>query len=75
MITENDFMNTIEMDEYYVIWPSNSYYYFKDDYTKHHKGKEVKFGFKYNSRLNTQWLSVKELRKLIKKNIDPTFSG
>lgn len=74
MITENDSMNTFEMDKYYVIWPSNSLNYTKQDYIDLHKGKEVDFGFKYNSGTNSEWLSVEQLRELIRQKIDPSFT-
>jgi UDP-N-acetylglucosamine 4,6-dehydratase len=34
----------------------------------------VPLGFCYNSCENTEWVSVDELRKLIKEHVDPTFS-
>ena len=74
MITENDSLNTFEMDKYYVIWPSNSLNYIKQDYIDLHKGKEVDFGFKYNSGTNSEWLSVEQLRELIRQKIDPSFT-
>lgn len=73
MITESDSLNTIDMGSYYAILPSVSYIYSEDDYLKHHKAKKVPFGFKYNSGENKEWITVEELRKLIKDHIDPNF--
>lgn len=37
------------------------------------RGKRCEPGFRYNSGTNTQWLSVEELRRLIKEHVDPSF--
>jgi hypothetical protein len=37
------------------------------EYARHHDGKPVPSGFSYNSGSNTEWLSVDQLRELIKK--------
>ncbi len=70
MITESDSFYTIEFDKYYAIVPADSH---KEKYIKHYKAKEVPNGFKYNSGDNTEWLTVEDLRKLIKKYVDPNF--
>jgi UDP-N-acetylglucosamine 4,6-dehydratase/5-epimerase len=70
MITESDSYNTIEFDRYFAIIPDGAK---KDKYLKYYNAKEVKKGFKYNSNENTEWLDVSEMRKLIKKHIDPDF--
>jgi hypothetical protein len=36
-------------------------------------GSRCPDGFKYNSGTNTQWLSVPELRQLIRKHVDSSF--
>ena len=71
MITESDSFYTLEFDKYYAIVPAYSH---KDKYIKHYKAKEVPAGFKYNSGDNTDWLSVEELRDLIKEYVDPNFT-
>lgn len=73
MITDSDSLNTIDLGPYYVILPSVSYAYTKDDYIKHHKATKVPFGFKYNSGTNDEWETVEGLRKLIVEHIDPNF--
>jgi hypothetical protein len=45
-----------------------------DDYVQHFKAVKVPPGFYYNSGENTEWVSVDELRKLIKEHVDPSFS-
>ena len=36
--------------------------------------EDVEEGFNYNSNTNTEWDTVKGLRKLIIEHIDPNFS-
>jgi len=70
MITESDSYNTIEFDKYYAILSSDVN---KEKYLKHYKASEVSKGFKYNSGANNEWVSVGEMRDLIKKYVDPEF--
>lgn len=74
MITETDSLNTIEFDNYYAILPSVSFAHSKEEFVKHHKAKEVPFGFKYNSGTNTDWDTIDTLREKIRKHVDPNFS-
>lgn len=72
MITEADSYNTIELKDYFVILPVTSQQ--KNDlYQQHFNGQRVSAGFKYNSGTNTEWLSVDEIRNLIKKHVDADF--
>jgi len=73
MITENDAFLTIEFDDYYMILPRTGQHRFEEVIRKGN-GKKVKEGFRYNSGTNNHWLTVKELRELIKKQVDPEFS-
>ena len=57
MITQSDSLNTQEFKNFYVIHPS---------YKKYRINKKV---FSYNSFNNKKYLTVKELKKLIKKNM------
>ncbi len=66
MITESDSYNTIEFDRYYAILPADTN---KEKYLKHYNAREVEKGFKYNSGTNTQWLSVEQMRALIKQYV------
>jgi UDP-N-acetylglucosamine 4,6-dehydratase/5-epimerase len=72
MITDNDSFNTIELKDHYVILPTSSFINTKKMHTKY-QGKKVKIGFNYSSGNNTKWLTVDEIRRLIKKHIDPNF--
>jgi len=73
MITETDALDTIEQDERYIILPSVSFTFTKDEYMKHHKAKKVAQGFRYDSGTNTQWETVETLREEIIKYVDPNF--
>jgi FlaA1/EpsC-like NDP-sugar epimerase len=73
MITENDAINTIEFDDYFVISPSSTYLEwdvenFLNESNKK-KGRFCKDGFRYSSDTNEHFLSVEELRKLIENHI------
>ena len=71
MITETDALNSVEFEEYFVILPSTQLW----DIDKFRKesnsnvGKMCEFGFSYNSGSNEHFLSVKELKELIKNHI------
>lgn len=70
MITDSDSYNTIEFEKYYAILASNAN---KEKYIKHYEAREVDPGFKYNSGTNKEWVSVEQMRDLIKKYVDPNF--
>lgn len=70
MITVSDAMNTIDIGRYYAILPSGAD---KDKYLKHFGGKKVPEGFNYSSGKNDRWVSVEEMRELIKQYVDSDF--
>lgn len=71
MITQSDSYNTIDIGKYYLILPGG---YSKQDYLNFYPGsREVEPGFFYNSGTNSEWISVKTMRELIRKHIDPEF--
>lgn len=72
MITESDSFNTYDLGKYYAILPQIPNWNLAD-FIKEFKAEKVNEGFKYNSGQNTEWVSVKELRKLIKLHVDPDF--
>jgi UDP-N-acetylglucosamine 4,6-dehydratase (inverting) len=70
MITASDSHNTIDIGKYFAILPANN----KQQYLDFYKGsREVAKGFSYNSGDNKEWVSVEEMRELIRKNVDPNF--
>ena len=72
MITKYDAFNTIDLGEYYAILPSNSKVF--EEYAKRGvKFSKVSNDFAYNSGENKHFLTIKEIRSLIKNNIDIEF--
>jgi UDP-N-acetylglucosamine 4,6-dehydratase (inverting) len=72
MITETDSFSTVEFDRYYVVLPSVQQWDV-DEFMSAFGGKMCEPGFRYSSGENDEWLSVDDLRGLIKKHVDPTF--
>jgi UDP-N-acetylglucosamine 4,6-dehydratase/5-epimerase len=72
MITTSDSFYTYDLGKYYAIVPSTPRWKM-DEFIGHFKAKKVPHGFHYNSGENTEWVSIAELRKLIKEHVDPTF--
>ncbi len=62
MITEDDARHTVEFDRYYVIVPQ--FPWCPQQYVE--EGKPLPEGFKYTSDTNTEWLTVEELRELVR---------
>mgnify|MGYP001179077215 CR=1 FL=1 len=67
MITESDSLTTYDIGKYFLILPNMNKKIV--EYYKKFKVKPVKFGFSYNSGRNKKFLSTKEIKDLIKKNI------
>jgi UDP-N-acetylglucosamine 4,6-dehydratase len=72
MITASDSFSTYDLGKYYVILPQANNWSL-DEYIEHFKAVKVPEGFNYNSGTNAEWLSVKELRSLIKEHVDANF--
>lgn len=65
MITASDSINTVDVGDFYaILQPRDSH--FIDEYCKVNKAKKVGHGFCYNSGSNNHFLSVEDLRVLIK---------
>jgi len=72
MITNTDSYNTLEFDNYFVMLPVNINWNL-NEYIKHFGGRKCQEGFSYSSGTNTEWLTVEELRELIRQHVDPLF--
>lgn len=72
MITSSDSFYTYDLGKYYAILPSVPNFKI-ESFVDAFKAKKVPQGFSYSSGENSEWLSVKEIRKLIKEHVDPTF--
>jgi UDP-N-acetylglucosamine 4,6-dehydratase (inverting) len=68
MITDADSFFTYDLGSYYTILPSVPNFNL-EDYIKSKNALKVKDGFVYNSGTNSEWLSVEDLRRLIKNDI------
>ena len=75
MITLSDNLTTLETKDNYIIVPQTT----DRDATlelfgKHHGAKPTAYGFRYSSGKNTDWLSVSQIRHLIRHHVDSGFS-
>lgn len=73
MITSSDSFSTYDLGKYYTILPQSPNFKV-DDFIKTFNAVKVPLGFRYNSGENDQWVSVEEIRELIKGHVDPTFT-
>ncbi len=74
MITETDALNTIEFQDYYVILPVILQELWDPEVfrleSNKHSGQYCDIGFKYNSGSNPNFLTIEQIRTLIKENLD-----
>jgi UDP-N-acetylglucosamine 4,6-dehydratase/5-epimerase len=68
MITISDSLNTVEFENYYVILPSIKSL-LKKQLIEEDKGTLCEEEFSYNSKTNSHFLTIDELKKLIDENI------
>ena len=73
MITITDALCTVEFEKYFVILPSIPMWDI-EKFTSTFKGNRCSDGFCYNSGTNSEWLSVDEIRELIKSHVNSTFA-
>jgi len=72
MITVGDSFNTVDFGTYFAILPSGNSHEI-DEYCEEMGICRVVQGFSYNSGTNDIFLTVDELRKLIRLHVDPNF--
>jgi UDP-N-acetylglucosamine 4,6-dehydratase (inverting) len=72
MVTATDALSTVEFKDYFVILPSLQLWDVQE-FMQFFDGKRCADGFCYNSGSNTDWLSVDQIRTLIRKHVDSTF--
>ena len=63
MVTREDSMLTYEYDKHFIVYPHFDWWE-KDQIQP--GGRKVEQGFEYSSGTNTQWLSIDEIRELLK---------
>ncbi len=72
MITASDSFSTVDLGKYYAILPSAGRLS-PALYIDKVSAQLVSEGFAYNSGTNPEFLTVKEIRRLILRHVDPTF--
>jgi UDP-N-acetylglucosamine 4,6-dehydratase len=72
MITSSDSFYTWDLGKYYTILPA-THTWTLDEFTKQFNAVKVPMGFIYNSGENTDWVTVDELRALIKEHVSSNF--
>lgn len=73
MITASDSFNTVDLGRYFAILPQSAKYSL-EHYCSLNGCKPVPKGYAYNSGTNPDFLSVEQLRDLIREHLDPSFS-
>jgi UDP-N-acetylglucosamine 4,6-dehydratase (inverting) len=73
MITQTDALNSVEFDKYYVILPSLPLWD-TGKFAETFNGSPCPDEFHYCSGTNRDWLTVEQIRGLIKTHIDKNFS-
>ncbi len=73
MITVSDAVNTIELENEYVILPSMRLWDV-DEFIEANNAVRCRRNFEYNSNDNSERLSVAQLRTLVREHVDPDFS-
>jgi UDP-N-acetylglucosamine 4,6-dehydratase len=73
LITETDALNAVEFEDHFVCLPSMGPQDI-DGYAAELGGRRCAAGFRYNSGTNSEWLSVDDLRTLIRAHVDPEFA-
>ncbi|QLL29922.1 UDP-N-acetylglucosamine 4,6-dehydratase (inverting) [Thermosynechococcus sichuanensis E542] len=72
MITTSDSYTTVDLGQYYAILPTQGRFTI-EEYCAQTGATRVKPGFSYNSGSNDRFLSVEELRALIRQHVDSNF--
>ena len=72
MISSSDSFYTYDLGKYYVVLPSATTWNLAD-FIDANNAKKVPEGFRYNSGENHEWVTVEELRELIREHVDSTF--
>lgn len=73
MITESDSWKTIDLKRYFAILPSADQAVIKR-YSQAHGGALVPNGYSYNSGTNDNFLTVEQIRDLIRTHVEPGFA-
>ncbi len=63
LVNEDEARHTVELEDMYVIQPAQAMWF---GYAWQDKGKPLPEGFRYASNTNTRWLTVEEIREMIR---------
>ena len=66
MVTTEDSMTTYEYEKHFIVYPQMVW---NDKQQPDLSGKKVEEGFSYSSGNNTEWLSVEDIRELLKDGL------
>ena len=66
MVTAEDSMTTYEYDKHFIIYPQM---FWQESKRPNPSGRKVADGFYYSSGNNTQWLTVEQIRELLKTDL------
>jgi FlaA1/EpsC-like NDP-sugar epimerase len=72
MITSSDSPNTLDLGDYFAILGSGNVAQ-RNKYMANGKAQQVSQGFSYDSSNNPEFLTVEQIRELIKLHINPEF--
>lgn len=72
MITVSDSFNGVDLGKYYAVLPPTGPASL-ENYVKDHGGVAMKRGFSYNSGENDHFLTVEQIRDLIREHVTPDF--
>ena len=72
MITSSDSFSTYDLGKYYVILPQVPVWN-REQFISTFGARPVTPGFSYSSGANDEWLSVEQIRSLIRAHLDPDF--
>jgi UDP-N-acetylglucosamine 4,6-dehydratase len=73
MVTSSDAFNTVDWGRYYAILPVTRAAGL-EEYCEKHGCEPVEPGFSYNSGTNPDFLTVEQIRELIRQEVDPDFA-
>jgi UDP-N-acetylglucosamine 4,6-dehydratase/5-epimerase len=72
MITAADSFNTVDLGPYYAVLPTPANYT-REHYCGLNAATAMPHGFAYNSGTNPDFLSIEQIRQLIRQHLDPNF--
>lgn len=67
MVTKEDSLYTYEYEKHYIVYPHYNWWGTKDVLPG---GRRVDSEFEYSSGINKEWLSVEDIRRLLKTDLD-----